>query len=102
MDKNEKIELFKKLLKTGKVEFIYKKKDESMRTALGTMAPDLLPKTEPKQVDESSESKPKRKLKEGMVFYYDLDKEGYRSFHIDQLSWFGDSTTRTSYHLDID
>ena len=32
--------------------------------------------------------KPERKLPEGSVFYYDLDKQGYRSFNESQLvSW---------------
>ena len=131
----------KSKLHEGEVEFTYRKKDGSIRRAVGTLCEKLLPKTTPMDtyeitciewdasetdIDEHKlpqhcrvkifadtpeddvegelsealtenygcchngfaysklEKKPK-KLPEGTIFYYDLDKGGFRSFNEDQL-----------------
>lgn len=98
MNKQQIISEFKKFLNIGQLEFIYVKKDGTKRIAKGTMCPAMLPmpKDEQKEVNETSETKPKRKLKEGMIFYYDLDKNGFRSFHEDSLLSFPDPTSGNS------
>ena len=98
MDKFQMISEFKGFLRKGKVEFLYLKKDGTARFAYGTMCPEFLPKVEPKEVDETAEAKPKRKMKEGMIFYYDLEKGGYRSFHEDNLLSFPDPTSGDRQH----
>ena len=131
----------KSKLHEGEVEFTYRKKDGSIRRAVGTLCEKLLPKTTPMDtyeitciewdasetdIDEhklpqhcrvkifadtpeddvegelsealienygfchngfaySKLEKKQKKLPEGTIFYYDLDKGGFRSFNEDQL-----------------
>lgn len=80
--KNELIDL-KTLLRRGEVKFSYKKKDGTIRHAIGTLNEDLIPKVE-KPVEDTAkadEDKPKRKLPAATIFYYDLEKKGFRSFN---------------------
>lgn len=63
----------KEKLRNGIVYFTYKKKDGTMRTAKGTTMLDLIPEeNHPKGVVSN---KP-----EDHVCYWDLDREGWRSF----------------------
>jgi len=74
---------FKKALYSGIVEFEYEKKNGEKRHALGTLKPELLKAviTESKKDND----KPKRKLPETSVFYYDCEKKAFRSFVADNL-----------------
>ena len=63
----------KKLLKTGVVEFIYKKKDGSVRKAKGTLKDELLPET-----DKDDERK--KNLSKDCFYYYDLKRDDFRCF----------------------
>ncbi len=63
----------KEKLQNGIVHFTYKKKDGTMRTAKGTTMLDLIP--EENHPKGGVSNKP-----EGYVYYWDLDREGWRSF----------------------
>ena len=63
----------KRLLKNGVVEFSYKKKDGSLRTAKGTLKDELLP-----EIDKDDERK--RNLSKDCFYYFDLKKDDYRCF----------------------
>lgn len=69
---------FKKLLNTGSVKFKYEKKDGSMRNATGTLKSSLIP-----DIDKDDERK--NPNSDEQFAYYDLDKEGWRSFLIDNF-----------------
>ena len=86
MDSIQKEE-FKKKLRDGEVKFSYKKKDGSVRDARGTMKPELMDLPEKKSQPEvdTAERKKVRKLPEDSVFYYDLDKKGFRSFKMENF-----------------
>ena len=86
MDSTQKEE-FKKKLRGGEVKFSYKKKDGSVRDARGTMKPELMDLPEKKSQPEvdTAEKKNVRKLPEDSVFYYDLDKKGFRSFKMENF-----------------
>lgn len=87
-DNKNDIKAFKKALYAGPTKFSFTKKDGTLRYAEGTLNQKYLPDA-PKT--EDTEDKPKRApktLPEGTVFYYDLEKKGYRSFNESQLvSW---------------
>lgn len=83
------IKSFKKALHTGPIEFIYIKKDGTTRLAKGTLCESLLPKEPTKTEGEGPTERKQRKLPEGTIFYYDLEKSGFRSFNESQLlEWF--------------
>lgn len=138
------INAFKKALKASDVAFSYKKKDGTIREALGTLCESMIPKTAPVvkfkctninwdtdgrgqcglpesvtiELDEAFvndladsvieeelanelsdkygfcvldyeyvrvEKRAPKKLPEGTIFYYDLNKKGFRSFNESQL-----------------
>lgn len=58
-------------LLAGKVNFIYKKKDGSIRQATGTLSPDLIPDVEMLTT---------KKIVDHCQNYYDLDKGEWRTF----------------------
>lgn len=62
-----------KLLKTGVVEFSYKKKDGSIRKAKGTLKDELLPET-----DKNDERK--KNLSKECFYYFDLKRDDFRCF----------------------
>lgn len=72
---NTDIKDFKNALKNGVVYFEYVKKDGTIREAKGTTNVDLIP--------ESANSTSTRKYtpNENVTKYYDLEKEGWRSFN---------------------
>lgn len=80
---------FQDKLRSGKVKFKYKKVDGKERTAIGTMDPklmDLPEKKSQKEIDKAeSANVKKRKLPADSVFYYDLEKKGFRSFKMDNF-----------------
>ena len=71
--RSKDISRLKKLLKTGVVEFSYKKKDGSVRKAKGTLKDELLPET-----DKDDERK--KNLSKDCFYYYDLKRDDFRCF----------------------
>ena len=71
--KTKELSRLKKLLKSGIVEFSYKKKDGSLRKAKGTLKDELLPET-----DKDDERK--KNLSKDCFYYYDLKRDDYRCF----------------------
>lgn len=69
---------FKDLLKTQVVKFKFEKQDGTIRTANGTLKANLIPTQPTKSIKG-------RTVPEDMVVYYDLDKNGFRSFHFSQF-----------------
>ena len=63
----------KKLLKTGVVEFSYKKKDGTVRKAKGTLKDTLIPETD-------REDDRKKNLNKDVLCYWDLKKDDWRCF----------------------
>ena len=77
------IEKIREYLRTGLVSFSYAKVNGDARTALGTTNPLLMPTDKmPLSVDEPDLSKERL----GIIAYYDLDKDGWRSFYIYSLN----------------
>lgn len=101
-------------LKTGIVNFEFEKLDGTVRSAVGTLVPEMLPdrlkevknelvelarSTEEmtpyglvsavynlgKKIRSIEEKQNEGKEKEGVVSYYDLQKQAFRSFHIGSL-----------------
>ena len=83
-------EEFKKKLRSGKVNFMYKKKDGTERKAEGTMDPKLMDLPEKKTQSDVDDAENKRvsKLPEDSVFYYDLESGGFCSFKMDDFIGF--------------
>ena len=82
------IKEFKSKLRAGEVRFTFKKKDGSRRPTVGTLSVALIPESVETKTDsdkDTKDAKPKRKLAEGQVFFYDLEKKGFRSFIFDNL-----------------
>ena len=72
------IEELKEKLHTGVVEFSYKKKDGSIRTAKGTLNAKHIPEEHvPKNTGYEAPV--------GVQRYYDLNSEGWRSFLVENL-----------------
>lgn len=71
--KTKELSRLKRLLKSGIVEFSYKKKDGSLRKAKGTLKDELLPET-----DKDDERK--KNLSKDCFYYYDLKRDDYRCF----------------------
>ena len=63
------IKLWVRLHIESSVEFVYKKLDGSIRNAVGTLRYDLIPATKGTM----------RKKRPGLLVYYDLDRNQYRS-----------------------
>jgi len=71
MTKTVKTKKFRKMLQKGKVHFEYAKVDGTLREALGTLNPELIPvEMQPK------ESRPTDYVN---LRYFDLDKNAWRS-----------------------
>ena len=78
------IEKFKSLLSHGKVYFGYYKVHCYAIAAVGTTNPELIPEDKlPKGTDSS------RKANPGIVKYYDLEKQAWRSFMFENLIYVG-------------
>lgn len=72
------IKEFKESLRNGVVEFSYEKKDGTIREAKGTLNSEVYGKEhEPKGTGFE--------VPENIIKYYDLDKEGWRSFDFNKL-----------------
>ena len=75
------IEKIREYLRSGLVAFSYAKVNGDCRTALGTTNPLLIPAAAiPKSTDLDL---PGERL--GLITYYDLDKDGWRSFYFYSL-----------------
>lgn len=74
------IEEFKGLLSHGKVYFSYYKVHYYTRAAVGTTNPELIPEDKLPKGTSSS-----RKANPGIVKYYDLEKQAWRSFVFENL-----------------
>lgn len=73
---------FRDELRRGIVSFSYAKVNGDCRTALGTLNNMLIPADKmPKSADEPDLSKERL----GIITYYDLDKDGWRSFYFYSL-----------------
>ena len=92
--KMTRIELdnFYKALKAGEVEFDFIKKDGSARHARGTLDPKLMPskatieKMYADQGEDYNELVAKLEArKDYMPYFWDLDKGGYRQFHVSRF-----------------
>lgn len=77
-------DVLREKLHQGEVNFVFKKKDGSRRAAVGTTNPDLIP------LDLlGSQKTPEQSLEEqrsqGIVRYFDLEKEGWRSCKVENI-----------------
>ena len=70
-----KVEILRELLHKGAVEFTFKKKDGTIRPATGTTNPSLY----------TYERKGGSSPAPDMIVYWDMEKNGWRSFHESQL-----------------
>lgn len=77
------IEKLKDSLHKGKVSFSFKKADGTLRQAVGTLHPSLLPLRN--EGETSTRVQPPH-----LQVYYDLGSGGFRSFRIDSLVSVGD------------
>lgn len=71
--KKSALSKLRRLLKSGVVEFSYKKKDGTERYAKGTLKTSLLP-----EIDRDDERS--KKLSDDCFYYYDLNREDWRCF----------------------
>ena len=74
-------EFIKEKLKNGICEFKYRKKDGSERSARGTRKSDVLK-------ENGAEPSGRGVEKVGVIAYYDIDAEGWRSFNIENFIGF--------------
>ena len=74
-------ERLKQMLREGSVEFEYTKKDGTTRIAVGTTKLDLFK-------DSANYKQPvgSREVNSDIITYWDLDKDGWRSFNGNQLT----------------
>jgi hypothetical protein len=80
------IEKIRDYLRTGLVAFSYAKVNGDCRTALGTTNPLLIPADKMPRRTEDEEFDVSYKERLGIITYYDLDKDGWRSFYIYSLN----------------
>ena len=74
-------ERLKQMLREGVVEFEYIKKDGTTRIATGTTKLELF-----EDSPNYKESNGRRSVSDDIVTYWDLNKDGWRSFNGDQLT----------------
>ena len=87
-------------LRNGFVRFEYGKADGTWREALGTLSPHLIPADKmPKTnlTEEEMARQERRKLK-GLINYYDLDKDEWRSFYIHVINQDKEHYKAIKYH----
>lgn len=71
------VKKFLKLARNGEVKFKFKEvKDNSVRTALGTLKKDIIKK----ELSDVKKAKRKHKVPNSIIVYWDLDKNSWRSF----------------------
>lgn len=67
------------LAQEGVVKFVFRKKDNSLRTLIGTLHPSRLPPPTPEAGKRPYTPNP------SVFTVYDLENEGWRGFHPEQL-----------------
>ncbi len=77
---------FRNMLRTGVWQFCYFKKEGGIRQALGTLKYDLIP--EEKRPKSTNDQRPKTNDQFGTFSYFDLDKNGWRSFCLENFIGF--------------
>ena len=84
---SHKIEDIRTDLRNGYVHFTYVKADGSYRVALGTLNPALIPADKMPKTDktESDIAMQENRDRLGLISYYDLNKDGWRSFYFYSL-----------------
>jgi len=71
------VKKFLKLARTGEVKFKFKEvKDNSVRTALGTLKKDVIKK----ELSDVKKAKRRHRVPNSIIVYWDLDKNSWRSF----------------------
>ena len=77
-----KIDDIRQDLQNGFVRFAYWKMDRTLREALGTLSPHLIPaeKMPKKEKTEKDIEQQEKRDSLGLINYYDLDKDEWRSF----------------------
>ena len=68
----------KRILASGDVHFTYRKKDGTVREAYGTRNTNIINEYNASPKGNSSE-------KDGVITYYDLDLNGWRSFKVENF-----------------
>ena len=111
----EELDDFYQKLRTGKVKFSFKKKDGTMRNAVGTLNPALMPSEEEQRrmYDAQRQEEPEshqqtfdqmlqmfEDRKEYMIYFWDLEKNAYRQFHVSRFEGV-ESFTRTNNIADV-
>lgn len=77
---NTDIKAFKEALKSGVVNFKFNKKDGTVREAKGTINSELIPETQ-----LSNRTSRTYTPNPNVVKYFDIEKEGWRSFNEDNF-----------------
>lgn len=72
-------------LQTGPHKFSYRKKDQSLRLARGTLHPSYLPQESDAERSAREQRSAARAGAEDVVHYFDLDQAGFRQFNIANL-----------------
>lgn len=75
MSKNE-VKEFIRRAKRGNVKFKFRKLDGTIRTACGTLKEDIIKKT----FKDVENAKRRRHIPSSIIVYYDVEKDGWRSF----------------------
>jgi hypothetical protein len=67
------------IAKAGIVQVSFTKKDGTNRILNGTLSEKIIPKS-----DETHG----RSKKEGLIVLWDIEKNGWRSFNVEQINWY--------------
>ena len=84
---SHKIEDIRTDLRNGYVHFTYVKADGSYRVALGTLSPLLIPADKQPKPEKTEQDIALQENRDrlGLISYYDLNKDGWRSFYFYSL-----------------
>lgn len=75
---------FKTALNNGVVKFSFTKKDGTVREAIGTTKLSYIDMIDSNALPKGTGKQTKKPI--DMIRYYDLDKQGWRSFHENQFN----------------
>lgn len=80
-------EQLQSMLREGTVSFTFKKKDGTIRDAKGTLNLDVIKSADQKAYDDLVDTNKTRhrNVADDVVTYFDLDKNGWRSFRWSQF-----------------
>ena len=95
-----KIDDIRQDLQNGFVRFAYWKMDRTLREAIGTLSPHLIPaeKMPKKEKTEKDIEQQEKRDSLGLINYYDLDKDEWRSFFIYTLLYDKEHYKAIKYH----